>query len=52
MKKEEAGKRIYHAYTCGIVGFASVAYLFMALGMAKNSTIFLPGRIQSNLLLL
>jgi sensory rhodopsin len=32
LKKEESGKRIYHAYTCGVVGFASVAYLIMALG--------------------
>ena len=27
-----SGKRIFHAYTAAIVGFASTAYLFMALG--------------------
>merc|ERR1712224_269019 len=32
MKRSPVGKRLYHAYTCGIVGFASVAYLIMALG--------------------
>jgi len=32
LKKTPPGKRLYHAYTCGIVGFASVAYLFMAVG--------------------
>ena len=36
MKKTAAGSRTYHAYTCGIVGFASVAYLFMALGTLKD----------------
>jgi len=44
MKKTAAGSRTYHAYTCGIVGFASVAYLFMALGegyiIVKDGQIF------------
>jgi bacteriorhodopsin len=26
------GKRLFHIYTCAIVGFASTAYLWMALG--------------------
>ena len=26
------GKRLFHNYTCGIVGFAATAYLWMALG--------------------
>jgi len=32
LKMQPVGKRLFHAYTCGIVGFASTAYLFMALG--------------------
>jgi bacteriorhodopsin len=26
------GKRLFHNYTCAIVGFAATAYLWMALG--------------------
>jgi bacteriorhodopsin len=26
------GKRLFHTYTCAIVGFAATAYLWMALG--------------------
>jgi bacteriorhodopsin len=26
------GKRVFHNYTCGIVGFAATAYFWMALG--------------------
>lgn len=32
LKASPSGERLYHAYTCGIVGFASTAYLFMATG--------------------
>lgn len=31
-RKAPAGNKTFHAYTCGIVGFASTAYLFMTLG--------------------
>jgi bacteriorhodopsin len=34
------GKRLFHAYTCGIVGFAATAYLFMALGKYRHQRIF------------
>jgi bacteriorhodopsin len=34
------GKRLFHAYTCGIVGFAATAYLFMALGKCRCQRIF------------
>jgi bacteriorhodopsin len=27
------GKRLFHNYTCAIVGFAATAYFWMALGM-------------------
>jgi bacteriorhodopsin len=30
------GKRLFHVYTCAIVGFASTAYLWMALGTYKR----------------
>jgi hypothetical protein len=30
------GKRLFHVYTCSIVGFASTAYLWMALGTYKR----------------
>lgn len=45
LRSAAPGKKLFHVYTCGIVGFASTAYLFMALG--KFSTLlstqhFLP----------
>ena len=30
------GKRLFHVLTCAIVGFASTAYLWMALGTYKR----------------
>jgi len=36
LKMQPVGKRLFHAYTCGIVGFASTAYLFMALGKIEH----------------
>jgi bacteriorhodopsin len=30
------GKRLFHIYTCAIVGFAATAYLWMALGKYKH----------------
>jgi bacteriorhodopsin len=30
------GKRLFHTYTCAIVGFAATAYLWMALGKYKR----------------
>jgi bacteriorhodopsin len=30
------GHRLFHNYTCGIVGFAATAYLWMALGKYKR----------------
>jgi bacteriorhodopsin len=33
------GKRLFHVYTCAIVGFASTAYLWMALGTYKRQRV-------------
>jgi bacteriorhodopsin len=30
------GKRVFHNYTCAIVGFAATAYLWMALGKCST----------------
>jgi bacteriorhodopsin len=35
------GKRLFHTYTCGIVGFAATAYLFMAFGKCKRQQLAL-----------
>jgi bacteriorhodopsin len=34
------GKRLFHVYTCAIVGFAATAYLWMALGKYKRKLFY------------
>lgn len=37
LRSTAPGKRLFHAYTCGIVGFAATAYLFMAFGKYQRN---------------
>jgi bacteriorhodopsin len=45
------GKRLFHTYTCAIVGFASVAYLFMALGKYTQQLALVLARVITHLIL-